>query len=321
MSSSSIDLEQLSQAAWEALEQSDAATAKELGAQLVEAGTEFGYRVLALASAMEDDRQGAIDTIRAGIEIFPDVWQLHMQLGNFYSDAEMLNEALESFDTALQCSDVEQHWVQMNQAVVFVRLGDFDQALNLLQQIDHSDARNEAFELKINILGELGRNDLILELAEEELEDLNTPENDPEANLMSRICIQIAKAGWYEDESDELVMHYLKQAISFYRLNEEALWLLREMDAQFSDESKIFSLMVQGSFVKEASSSQNPAKFFTSYVVVADNPAEALAYIRDFEIEEIDKNSLSIQEVEEMPNEEDDPKGIYKVMGFAFFEE
>ena len=321
MSTSQDKLEQISQAAWDALEQSDVATARELGEELVEAETEFGYRVLALASAMEEDQQGAIEKIKEGIDLFPEVWQLHMQLGNFYSDAEMLDEALEAFNTALECPDVEKHWVEMNQAVVYVRLEDFDQALNLLQQIDHPDALNEAFELKINILGELSRNDLILELADEELEGLNIPKSEPEAALMSRICIQIAKAGWYEDESDEFVMHYLRQSIAYYRQNEEALWLLREIDSQFSDETKIFSLMVQGKFLADASSSENPAPFITSYVVVADSTDEALAYIREFEIDEIDKSSLVIQEVEEMPNEDDDPKGVHKVMGFAFFGE
>ena len=57
--------------------------------------------------------------------------------------------------------------------------------------------------------------------------------------------------------------------------------------------------------------------FFTTYGIVAETPEEALSFIKKYEIEQIDKDSLSIIEIEETANDEEEPKGIHHVGGMA----
>ena len=307
-----MNIEEQSLLAWEAVEAGDIASARNLAEQLIEQEASYGYLVMALTYGQEEEYERAIEELQRGVERFPDSWRLYMQLGNYYSDTEDYPAALQAFEEALNCSEVEAHWVQMNQAVVYIRQENIDQGLNLLQQLQHPEVLLEAFELKLSVLSSYNKAELLLELAEEELETLPVPEDEQAAAAMARICIYIAKAGWDTDAEEAMIRHYLREAIFYDRTNEEILWLMREINPQFSDDAKVFGLLVVGTTAAEPDTGEDGAEFNCIYSLVADTAIEGLDFIREFE-PTINPDSLQILDQEETENEEDLPKGLYMV--------
>lgn len=314
--SHSPEIETLTQRAWELINESSLEEARAIGAEIKNAGSEAGYRIVALTFAMEEDYPSAIAELESGIKAMPETWELHLQLGNILSDTEQYDAAIRTFDHASRLPGAEKHWLSLNKAVVYARKMDVDRALNILQKIDHPDAINEAFELQYRLLDQLGRHDLIIEM-EEELEYLQVPEDEKEAAVMAGICIILANAYWYED-NEEAARHYLRQSIEYNRINPEALELMRELDAEFSDTARIFSLVVQG--ILHQPEIDEPFPFLTTYGLIAEDEAHALNLIREFEVDAVDKDSLEIVETETTENEDEEAIGLYMVGGFGFLE-
>ncbi len=308
------EIDRLSHQAWALIGEEAYDEARQLGQQMVDADEEAGYRILAMIHAAQDESEAALQLIQRGVAHMPQSWQMRLLLGNLLSDAGDFEQAMQAFDAAKQLPEAELHWIQINQAVVHGRRGEIDQALNLLQQVDHHEAINEAFEIQLGLLDSVGRHDLIIELAEEDLDLLQAPETEEEAGTLSRILSHIASAYWYEDYDGDEVDHYLRQAIAFDRTNPDALYLLREQDPVFSDQSQVFSMLVKGViFESDEQGLERQVEFITSYEVVADDEEEALDLIRRFEITEIDPQSLQVEAIEPRPNEDEEPKGVYQV--------
>jgi tetratricopeptide (TPR) repeat protein len=314
MSLTREEIDQLSHRAWVLIGEESYEDARQLGQQLIDADEEAGYRIGAMVHAAMDEPQEALRLIEQGVAQKPSSWQMRLLLGNLLSDAGDFDQAWQTFEAAKSLPDAELHWIQINQAVVHGRRGEIDEALNLLQQVDHPEAINEAFEIQLGLLDSVGRHDLIVELAEEDLDVLQSPETEEEAATLSRILSHIASACWYEDHDGDEVEHYVRQAIAFDRTNPDALYLLREQDPIFSDHSQVFSLLVKGVIYEpDEQGLEQQVQFVTSYEVIADDPEEALDLIRRFEISEIDPDSLELEAVEPRPNEEEEPKGVYQV--------
>ncbi|MEZ4772276.1 MAG: hypothetical protein R3D00_03770 [Bacteroidia bacterium] len=311
------EIENLSEQAWDLIHEERIEDAIKIGELLKAEGIESGYRIIAMAYALEEKTDEAINELNAGIAMIPDAWQLYLQLGNFLSDKGEFNSALRAFDHASKLPGAERHWLNMNKAVVFTRQMEFDKALTLLQKIEHPEAVNQAIELQLRILDQLGRHDLILQM-EDELEHLQTPEDEESAEILSQICTHIARAYYIEDQK-EPALHYIHQAIEYHRTNEETAALFREVNGRFSENSKIYSVVISG--ILNDSESEDEIPFITTYGVVADSEEDALDLIREFEIEAVIKDSLEVEEIASTENEEGDPKGIYMVGGFAFLED
>ncbi|RMG27063.1 MAG: hypothetical protein D6730_07950 [Bacteroidetes bacterium] len=313
-----MENESLIQQAWAQLEEGDSQPARELGEQLIAAGKQVGYLLKAASLEQEEDWEAAIRILSAGTEAHPGSWELWLSLGNMQVNLENWEAALAAYGRAAACPQAASGIIELHKAVAYTRMLDFDQALNTLQALVGSEVRNSAFLQKIELLHQLGHHKLILELVEEELESLAVPEDEEEAREMSRICSCIASACWYEEESEEMIQHYLKQAIEYDRTNPENLLLLREMAADFSDQARLYELLLKGKWQEEEG--RQASEFFCAYEVVADSQEEALAYIRAYEPEPILKDSLEIVEVDTSEAEEDEPKGIYVVTDLAFVE-
>jgi tetratricopeptide (TPR) repeat protein len=314
MSLTREEIAQLSNRALELIGEEAFEDARQLGQQMVQAKEEAGYRILAMIHVAQEEPAEALALIEQGVTEMPQSWQMRLLLGNLLSESGDLEQAMQAFEAAKTLPDAELHWIQINQAVVHGRRNEIDQALNLLQGIDHPEAINEAFDVQLGLLDSVGRHDLIVELAEEDLDLLQSPETEEEAATLSSILSHIAAAYWYEERDGDEVEHYLRQAIAFDRSNPDALYLLREQDPIFSDQSQVFSLMVKGTLLDQSDSAPaQQVEFITSYEVIADTPEEALDLVRRFEVPEIDPDSLQIEAIEPRPNDEEEPKGVYQV--------
>ena len=312
-------LQSLIQEGWSLIESESWDEAIALTEELKAAGSDTGYRLRSVIFQMQEDPAAALTEVKAGVKLFPKSWEMQMQLGNLLSDTGDLTEAQEVYQKAQNLPGAELHWLQMNQAVALFRQQSFEDALTLLQKIVHPEAINEAFALQLTILDAIGRHDLILEIAEEDLELLKAPEGDEDAQILSNICTSIASAAWYEDKGEEMVMYYLRQAFEYQRGNTDALWLWREMNPVFSENARFYTLLLRGKFAEEDQSEGE--EFMTSYGVIADTVEEAMEMIQAFEKGLVAPDSWELLEAEdEGESEEEDAKGIYYVSGFGVFE-
>lgn len=317
--------EQLSSQAWIAIGEEDWEEADKIGQQLIEAGYESGYRVRSATQESQENWDEAEAILREGVQRFPNIWQLHLQLGTLYYLQGRFEEGLAVYDRALTLPDVERNWIEMNRAAAMAQTGQIDEALNLLQGIDDDALRNSAMELKMQILDQMMRYDLVLELAEEELEHLITPETEEEAAVMSRILSYVAAAVFAQEEEttepnekETHTLFYLQQAIAYDRSNELAMMLSREIRGEFAEPGILYGIMVQANYVEDGVSTP----VLSTYGVLADSVEEAVAMIKEYEIEEIDQDSMQVLEVEEgEPEDEEELKGLYFVGGLGFMDD
>lgn len=303
-----------SQRAWSLISQQEYAEAQRIGEQLIDAQEEVGYRIMAMSHAAQEEAEQALAVIEQGVIQLPQSWQLQLLRGSLLSEAGDFPAALKAFDAASALPEAELHWIDINRAVVYGRTQEIDRALNLLQRIEEPEAINDAFDIQLGLLDSVGRYDLIIELAEEDLDLLQAPTSEEEAATISRILSYVASAYWYEEEDGDEIDHYVRQAIAFDRNNPDALYLLREQEPVFSDQSQIYGLLVRGRLYRQTEEdTPQPMEFVTSYEVIADSEEEALGLVRNFEIREVDPQSLQIEAVETQPNDGEEPKGIYQV--------
>lgn len=292
--------------------------AKEIANTLVAAGKEYGYQAMAMACWAEEDSEMAISWVEKGLAEHPNSWALPMQLGNIYSEAGKSKEAIRAYEKAGKAEGADVPLIELNKAAAFANAQDFDQALNILQNLKDTEKAIEAFSIKMTLLTELGRFELVNEIAEEELGELPLPKDENQAAIMSEICTNIAKAIWFSDENEEAIKHYVDQAKEYDRTNANICWLQREMDPEFSDDSVVFSLIVEGKTQKAAEGIHPDTKekiqikrFQNSYMAIADSEEEALEYIFAYEADFVEKGTLKVMDSEQMENEDDEPKGLY----------
>jgi len=306
---------QQAQKAWISLSEGDFEAATNYASELSEAGYEVGYRIRSAIAEEQEDWERAESIINEGLSAQPEAWPLHLQLGTLYTQSGRFEEAISVFEEALKLPEVEKHWIEMNQAVALSQIGKVDEALNVLQGIEHPELRNQAFEIKLQLLDQHQRHDLIIELVAEELEALVPPQDEEQAAVMSRILALVANACYYEDKEEKETRFYLQQAINYDRSNELALMVLREMRAEFTEQGKLYGILIQANIRSEEGNSP----VMTTYGILADSVDEAVSMIHEFEIESLDRESIQIMEVEETPpDEEEELKGIYLVGGLGF---
>ncbi|MDX2284038.1 MAG: hypothetical protein NW241_07735 [Bacteroidia bacterium] len=308
--------EQLVATAWELIEEGELEDALDIAMQLTQHGVGEGYSIRASISEAEDNPEEALKLVQEGLSRFPQEWRLMLHQGELLGQAGEFDQALESFDRAAAQPGADQTWVVLNRASMLARMQQYDEALAALRSISDPEAITSAFAMELEILDHQEAYEEILRRAEEALDQLPDPDYEDDLEALGSIYYYVASAAWQLDQDPDLVEDYLRNAIEFNRTNMDLPGLLREMNPQFSDQSRLYSLLVSGELEQPG---EEPIGFLTTYAVVADSPDEALEFVKAFEIEHIDRDSLQVIEYEEAENEENDPKGLYLVGELGFF--
>ncbi|RMG71348.1 MAG: hypothetical protein D6722_06980 [Bacteroidetes bacterium] len=292
-----------------------------LAESLIETGEVSGYRIKAAAQQLgQEDLEAAKATLSEAIHQSPEAWDLRMQFATLLAEMKDYEEAHTQLEQAIALPEAEEHWVTYNKAILLLREERWEEGLNLLQELEHPEVINDAFCLQMEVLDAFGQYDTILEMAEADLELMQVPGTMEEATTMARICTYIATAAWYEEKGGEMVRHYLKQAFVYDRTLDDALWLLRELEGEFHDDSKVYTLQVQGLLLPE-SPEEGLLPFVAQFGVVARSPEAAFDMVRRFEQESVKPDSLSFMVLEEADKDDDFEDGIYMVTPYQFPED
>lgn len=153
----------------------------------------------------------------------------------------------------------------------------------------------------------------IIDLAKKALAKLPTKALGEGDKVMSEICFLLASSLRELGQDSDDIKKYAFMSANFNRLSKNSMWLIREINNQFSDKSKIMRLQVVGDFFFISNNEEIKQTFKTIYSVVSESEKEALEFIKEFEREEI-KNTLRIDKSYEYEFKPELPKGVYETM-------
>lgn len=309
--------------AWEHLELGELEDAQPLIDQLLAAQVEEGYALQAASFSLDEEWESAVAILRQGIHIHPQAWRLYLEVSQRLIQLGQGEAALTAIEQAEANPKAEIHWIHFHKGQVLAILGKVDEALNTWQQVTHPDLINATFAQQLDLLYDLQRYDLIIDMAKAELEQLPVPKDEAEAEVMSQIVTYVGKAYAEESGNEEATLYYLRQAIAFDRTNVEAITALRELDPVYDPESKVFHLNVEGLYQTEEVDEDGEAiviPFVTSYALIAASEEEAMDIIKAFEPPEVIRTSLEVEDIEISENEDEEATGMYMVTPLMFLD-
>lgn len=172
-------------------------------------------------------------------------------------------------------------------------VGDAKKARAAYEQVLASDAADSV--AKAHALSELDRHDEAIAIAREALEDA---EDDEER---ARLQYSIAYALWSKGDA-AAALAAAWQSIALHPSNEDAMWLIRELERRQSKKALQFRLIVEGTL--------GGRRFLVTYEVVADDDEEARELARRFE-PQVARETLLFDEVKKLGKAGDLPKGVY----------
>lgn len=280
-----------------------------------------GWHLKSVALLHGGEEDESISVLKDGIASFPTNVGLRLELANTYMQLEKFDVADQVFEEAREYAGDQLGELDLMQARSEFIQGKVDEALNRLQQITDRAYVMEAIDLQLELLEAVGRTDLILEIAEADMEHFPTPENDEEFQLMAGILSRIASAHWDEKDDANGARQLLKLAFHYYRNHQDALWLWREMEPEFSTTPTAFSIQMNGRFqVREDLGDVSGKAYNTYYQVIASNQEEAIELIKGFEIDAVNKEAFEILEVEQEAADADEASGVYWVGDMVILE-
>jgi len=309
--------EELSADGFECLKSAEYKKALKIAAQLEKIRFSACFEIGAQAHAGLGNVEKAVRVLERGVKLAPDVWLNWQLLGNYLSDLDRFEEAEKAYREALNCSNASTRYIRLNQAVLANRQNKFNDALLILDKIDEKELGLEKSEARFYSLLGLNRIDEAINLADRILK--KTPDEDSNLELFGRIAAALGRLRLKQGKPKEEVRKWSAEALKTYGYSDRLLTLIRDIDELYSETAKYYRLQIHGRIPPTSPRYSWARGFYTTCDVVADNSAEALSFIREFEDEDVQGNLFIEEEkiVEPRPN---DFKGVYWHTGYTFYE-
>lgn len=307
-------IEQLMERGYELIEEEEFEEAIQVGNQLVAKRHTSAFEILALAYAGLDDIEKSVEVLEEGVANGPTVWLLWQLLGNYRSDLGQYSQALQAYERALSCPQVEESSVHLNIAITLAREERYDGALAELQLVTNNEISGRATAERLGILNRQDKSEKAIHEGESFLRDI---QKEPDAEALAMIKGELGRAYWQSRSDRERALELAQECLELVHAQRDALWLIREIDRRTSPQAKYFRLLVEGDW-PELDEDGNPLGFFVTYDVVAEHLPQALEYVRNFESVKV-RSSLEISESEELEERPEDPMGVYMYTGYNLY--
>ncbi len=299
---------ELATRAFDCIAEEEYETALELSREIESYGYSAAFDIAAQAHVGLGERERAIETLERGVALIPHSWLNWQLLGNLRSDSGNYEGALKAYEGALNCTELWEDSIRMNQAILAIRMGEFELALQHLAKATDTDLRLKVTGIRVDALRHLGRLTEALDLSDQCLAGEWGEDAEEELGFLVTIRERIRLAmGVSPAEIRRESMEHVEQ----YGAHVSLLALIRDLDDRYSASAKYFSVAVQGSLGEGHPMADEADGFFIDYELVADNLEQALGMISEFEYLESMDFSLTIVESEVLEEQTDDPLGIY----------
>lgn len=300
-----MNVDELYQQALEAIERGLYKQARELGHQLLKLRFSGAFEILARSFHAEGNLPVAIQVLESAVKEAP-IWPLWLQLGNYRSEVGDLVGALNAYQNARACPGAEVDQVDLNEALMRLRFGNKEKALELFLKVskgaDDRKLRVVALTHRLTTLIDLDRvTEALLELGEAYLHDQDN------AELLSKLAFLLMEKG---DAANAL--NLAKQSLGLRRAGSVAR-VVRLLEGEECTGAKLFSVRFEGEFKEEGN-----LRFYKQSKVYAESADEAERLARDFEPADV-RADLTLQSVEELA-ETAHKKGVDWSSGLIFME-
>ncbi len=308
-----MDIQALIAEAEEALLEGKFDRAQKAAEQVIARRYSYGFELLARIHAQRDNLPRAIAVLQEGVAKAPRAWQLWMLLGEYRSDHGDYDGALAAFDAALAVEGVDADDAHINAAIAHDRAGRPEDALMRLHEVRgaNDESAVAAARVRASILLERERPEAAAAAAQAGLarvtEEMNAVDVAP-------LHAALAKAEWLKGNGDA-ALHHAWEAIALDSSEETALWLVREIEGEYSTDAKHYRVIIHG-----RDDNFDADGFWRKYDVVADDEDEAMQFIRRVEPEHI-RPTLRLDEARIVEDAPDQPKGVYWCTSYAFYQE
>jgi tetratricopeptide (TPR) repeat protein len=312
-----MDIEELINEGSGALLEEDFARAEQIAERIIASRHSYGFELLARVFRDQDNLPRAIAVLQEGVAKAPRAWPLWMLLGEFRSDHGDYDGALLAYDTALGIDGVDADEVHVNAAIVHERAGRPEDALMRLHEVRETSGETalEAARIRAEILLDTERPDAAAAAAQAGLARVG--EETPAA-LAAPLHAALGKAAFLKNDRAAALRHAWT-AIEL-DADETALWLVREIEGDYSDGASYYRITVHGNVPPSVVESEDVKGFWRKFEVVADDEAEAMALIRRIEQPSF-REGMRVDEVEVVEDASDQPKGVYWCSAHVFYAE
>lgn len=309
-----MDIQQLIDEGTQALEEDDLDRAEELARRILDARHSYGFELLARVHQAREDLPRAIEVLEEGVSKAPRAWPLWLLLGEYRSDHGQYDLALVAYDTALRLEGVDPDEVHLNAAIVHERAGRSEEALMRLHEVRGTsrEIAMNAARIRADILLDLDRPEPAIAAAQS---GLALADDETAGSDLAPLHAALARAAWTKNDRETALRHAW-EALEHHP-DETALWLVREMEGEYSDRARYYRISVLGHAPAGMFEERVPHVFFRKFDVVADDEEEALRFITRLEPPTM-REGLRIDAVEVLQDAPDQPKGVYWVSGHVF---
>ena len=286
--------------------------ARALADRLEEQHYSGAFEVGALARAGQGDVEDAVAYLQQGTAFAPKVWINWQLLGNYLSDLERYDEAVDAYAEARGCPGVDHDSVALNQAILAGRMGEPAKAHAFLAEVTHPDFTLPAEDVRIGLLMDAGRHEEAVQACEDVLHDLRE-EAEPDELAAGRIAGHLARSRSALGADRDSVLAAVHQGLAYDPSSEYLLWALREADLRTSADTRLFRLLLVGQVTEESDHA-----FFVTYNVAHETVEAALAAAREVEGAR-GCVRLELEESEVRQPRPDLPWGVYYRSGRSWF--
>ncbi|MBI9075024.1 MAG: tetratricopeptide repeat protein [Desulfatibacillum sp.] len=314
---------QLMEAGFQALEDCDFKAAIKIGRKIRRLRNTSAFEILGLAYSQKGKPKKAIKILKKGLRIAPDLWVLWQLLGNLQSDLNNFSEAQTSYEKALQCESTDEDSIRYNSALAYIRENKYIEAQKQIEQVNFKELlRKESYKLlllasqtNITIFNELNEFKKAYDFGLSLLKDISHVDAFPKE--LSALYDSFATTMWKLTENNQ-AFEYLWKSIELDKTNQNAMFLIRELENQFSSEAKSFQLVIEGVMPVSSGHGTEGVGFFTSYNVVAKNPDQAFELAKRFEPKNLHE-SLRVEEAGVFDDCPNIPVGVYSTTPYIMF--
>ena len=308
-----MDVQSLIAEAEEALLEGKFDRAQRAAEQVIAQRYSYGFELLARVHAHRENLPRAIAVLQEGVAKAPRAWQLWMLLGEYRSEHGDYDSALAAFDTALGIAGVDEDEAHINAAIAHDRAGRAEDALMRLHEVrgTKDESAVSAARVRASILLDMERPAAAAAAASAGLARVGDEMN---AVDVAPLHAALAKAAWMRGNRDE-ALEQAWEAVALDSAEETALWLIREIEGEYSESAKHFRVIIHG-----RDESFGADGFWRKYDVVANDEDEAMEFIRRVEPEHI-RPTLRLDEAQVVEAAPDQPKGVYWCTSYAFYQE
>lgn len=309
---SKAELEDLVRAAYIALDSDDIPRAMELSQILINLRQARGFEILALALEKQERYEDGIEVLQKGVSVVPEAYPLWELMGNLYARSNDFEKAENAYSTALACPQADSASITYNLAVMLKNSGRHEQALYLASEVEAGHLATRLNVLQASLLNTLGRHEEAGELANFTISEIMSLEELADEDMKDLACVyaELGKAIYLGSGNKQAAFESAWKALEWERSEATALWLVRELIARKSPESRWFQLEVEGNWYFPLEQGKLPPRFRVTYEIVADNIEEAIMFAKHLEPPEI-RESMQIKTVSDKGAHPANTQGLY----------